>query len=90
MITHNSDTAELPRVRTTVGVPVGRPRYPALTSEERAEVRLQLQRGVFLASFYEVGSVRDISSDRDRVHLVTIRNERLLDRFDAIFARRSR
>lgn len=81
------DTAR-PRVRTTVGLPVGR--VPRLSPAARARVRRQLERGTFLAAFDEVGGVRDISSDPHRVNLVTIRDERLLERFDALAARRAR
>lgn len=81
----HSDTAGRVRVRTTVGVPVGPPR---LSPEACKRVRRQLEQGQFLAAFYEVGGVRDISADPNRVHLVTIRDERLLGRFDEIAAGR--
>lgn len=84
----HSDDAGRIRVRTSVGVPVGA--RPRLSPEAKVAVRRQLERGEFLASFYEVGGVRDISADPERVHLVTIRDERLLSRFDELYARRSR
>lgn len=81
----HTDTAGRARVRTTVGVRVGRPR---LSLDACMAVRRQLERGAFLAAFDEVSGVRDISADPNRVNLVTIRNERLLGRFDAIVASR--
>lgn len=80
--------ANRPRIRTTVGVPVGA--RPRLSPEARKRVRDQLELGVFMISFEEIGGVRDISADPDRLHLVPIRNERVLARFDELRARRSR
>lgn len=79
------DTAR-PRVRTTVGVPVGA--RPRLSPEGCLAVRLELERGAFLAAFEEVSGMRDISSDPNRVNLVMIRDTRILERFDAIVAGR--
>lgn len=75
--------ANRPRIRTTVGVPVGR-------QHAKSIVRSQLERGPFLAAFDAVDGVRDISGDPDRLHLVTICDARLLERFDELRARRSR
>jgi hypothetical protein len=82
------DATGRPRIRTTVGVPVGT--RPRLSPEAKEAVRRQLERGVFLASFDAVSTVRDISSDPNRVNLVVFRDERLLTRFDDLQARRPR
>jgi hypothetical protein len=70
MIPLHSDTAGRARVRTTVGVPVGRPR---LSPEARAAVRRLLEGGPFMAGFKAgMYQVRDIALDKSRVRLVRI------------------
>lgn len=89
----SSDTAGRPRIRTTVGVPVGRSQR--LSPEARAAVRLLLARGpalavfdhgiavgAFTSSFDAVGRVRDLAGELDRAHLMLIDDTELLDALD--------
>lgn len=75
----HSDTAGRERVRTTVGVPVGRPR---LSPEARAAVRRLLEGAPFLAGFDAVGRVRDIAGELDRAHLMLVQDDEILDAID--------
>lgn len=49
---HFDDAPTRTRIRTTVGVPVGTRRYPALSPEACAAVRRKLELGEFLARFH--------------------------------------
>jgi hypothetical protein len=76
----HSDAAGRARVRTTVGIPVGR--VPRLSPQARRVVRRQLELGPFLEAFEAVDRVRDIAGAVDRAHLALVNDDELLDAID--------
>lgn len=79
------DDAGRDRVRTSVGIPVGRRPYesPIARKARLAAIRLRLAYGACLAAFDAgIPYVRDIAGEHDRAHLVQIEDEELVEAID--------